>query len=125
MRIRSYIPGVALVASCAIAALPATAQQPTEVSTSQTPLIKTQTRLVLVDTVVTDKKGNPVRDLTAKDFKVFEDNKEQQIASFSAGTVRNPGLTVCSLPAPGVTGDSTSASRARSETPARKLSRIR
>src|SRR5579872_4747316 len=46
-------------------------------------VIRTETRLVLVDTVVTDKKGNYIRDLTAKDFKVWEDNKEQAIQSFS------------------------------------------
>ncbi len=47
------------------------------------PTIKSETREVLVDAVVVDKKGNPLRDLTAKDFKVFEDNKEQAISSFS------------------------------------------
>jgi VWFA-related protein len=46
-------------------------------------IIRTETKLVLVDTVVTDKKGNYVHDLTAKDFKVWEDNKEQTIKSFS------------------------------------------
>jgi VWFA-related protein len=46
-------------------------------------IIKTQTRLVLVDTVVTDKKGAYIRDLTAKDFRVWEDNKEQAITSFA------------------------------------------
>jgi len=46
--------------------------------------IKAEARLVLVDTVVTDKKGNYVRDLTAKDFRVWEDNKEQTISSFSS-----------------------------------------
>ncbi|MBV8906951.1 MAG: VWA domain-containing protein, partial [Acidobacteriia bacterium] len=46
-------------------------------------LIQTETRLVLVDSVVTDKKGEYIRDLTAKDFKVWEDNKEQTIKSFS------------------------------------------
>lgn len=46
-------------------------------------VIKTETRLVLVDTVVTDKKGSYIKDLTAKDFKVYEDNKEQTIKSFS------------------------------------------
>jgi len=45
--------------------------------------IKAESRLVLVDTVVTDKKGNYVRDLEQKDFKVWEDNKEQTIKSFS------------------------------------------
>ncbi len=38
---------------------------------------------MLVDTVVTDKKGNYVRNLTAKDFKVWEDNKEQTIKTFA------------------------------------------
>jgi VWFA-related protein len=47
-------------------------------------VIHKETRLVLVDTVITDKKGKYVRDLTQKDFKVFEDNKEQPVVSFSA-----------------------------------------
>jgi VWFA-related protein len=45
--------------------------------------IHAETRRVLVDSVVTDKKGNYIRDLTAKDFKVWEDNKEQPIKSLS------------------------------------------
>src|SRR5580704_10224278 len=45
--------------------------------------IHVETRLVLVDAVVTDKKGGYVRDLTAKDFKVWEDNKEQAVKNFS------------------------------------------
>ena len=55
-------------------------------------VIRTETKLVLVDTVVTDKKGNYVKDLEAKDFKVWEDNKEQAIKSFSfeAGTASHP-----------------------------------
>jgi VWFA-related protein len=59
------------------------AQQPaTEASAGDT-TIRKETRLVLVDTVVTDKKGTYIRDLTVKDFKVWEDNKEQPIKSFS------------------------------------------
>jgi VWFA-related protein len=46
-------------------------------------IIRTETKQVLVDAVVTDKKGNYVRDLAQKDFKVAEDNKEQNIKSFS------------------------------------------
>ena len=73
-----------LVGSWMVLSTPASiAQQPAEVPASETPLIKAQTRLVLVDTVVTDKKGNYIRDLAAKDFKVWEDNKEQAITSFS------------------------------------------
>ena len=51
---------------------------------SSTPVFKAETRLVLVDTIVTDKKGNYISGLTAKDFKVWEDDKEQPIKSFSA-----------------------------------------
>lgn len=46
-------------------------------------IIRTETKLVLVDAVVTDKKGNYIHDLEAKDFRVYEDSKEQQIQSFS------------------------------------------
>jgi VWFA-related protein len=46
-------------------------------------VIQSETRVVLVDTIVTDKKGDYVRNLAAKDFKVYEDNKEQAIKSFS------------------------------------------
>jgi len=46
-------------------------------------VIKTETRVVLVDAVVTGKKGEYVRDLTAKEFRVFEDGTEQKITSFS------------------------------------------
>src|SRR6266446_2193708 len=73
-------------------ALPQEAQQASPQRGSQQPVatvpgvIKTQTNLVLVDAVVTDKKGNYIRDLEAKDFTVSEDNKEQTITSFSRGT---------------------------------------
>lgn len=46
-------------------------------------VIRVETNVVLVDAVVTDKKGNYVRDLKQKDFKVFEDGKEQAVKSFS------------------------------------------
>jgi len=60
------------------------AQQPADQAPSNgSPTIHAETRLVVVDTVVTDKKGNYVRDLAAKDFKVWEDNKEQAIKNFS------------------------------------------
>lgn len=37
---------------------------------------------VMLDVVIRDKKGRPVRDLTAADFEVFEDGVKQQIESF-------------------------------------------
>src|SRR5579863_9676562 len=58
-------------------------QSAVQASTGGSPTIQAETRLVVVDSVVTDKKGNYVRDLTVKDFKVWEDNKEQSIKNFS------------------------------------------
>ncbi len=48
-------------------------------------MIKSESKLVIVDAVVTDKKGNYVHDLKQGDFKVYEDNKEQQVSQFSSG----------------------------------------
>jgi len=55
-----------------------------------TPVFKAETRLVLVDAVVTDGKKNYITDLTAKDFKLWEDNKEQGIKSFSVESAASP-----------------------------------
>src|SRR5580693_8776166 len=55
---------------------------------AQTPAggsIKAETREVRVDVVVTDKKGNYVQDLTTNDFRLYEDDKQQSINSFSFG----------------------------------------
>ncbi|MGB7763006.1 MAG: VWA domain-containing protein [Bryobacteraceae bacterium] len=50
-----------------------------------TPLkIKSESRLVLVDAVVTGRKDAPVHGLTASDFHVFEDGKEQTITAFQS-----------------------------------------
>jgi VWFA-related protein len=46
-------------------------------------VLKTETHVVLVDAVVTNKKGEFIHDLTQKDFKVYEDNREQTISSLS------------------------------------------
>ena len=82
----TFLIGTICIAVCQVAILAglAQAQQPAaEGPAGDTTTIHKETRLVLVDTVVTDKKGNYVRDLAAKDFKVWEDNKEQPIKSFS------------------------------------------
>lgn len=51
--------------------------------TLQSETLKVTTRIVVLDVVVTDKKGNLVhRDLTRDDFTVFEDKQPQTIRSF-------------------------------------------
>lgn len=71
MRFRQF----ALIACLVAAAIAQTPAGP--------PIIRTETRVVLVDAVVTDKSGAAVKGLTAKDFHVFEDNKEQPVQSAS------------------------------------------
>jgi VWFA-related protein len=46
-------------------------------------VLKTVTRLVVVDVVVTDHKGEPVPDLAANNFTLLEDGKEQKIRVFN------------------------------------------
>ena len=50
------------------------------------PIIRAEKKLVLVDVVVTDKKGQYVQGLTVKDFKLWEDKDEQNIETFSTET---------------------------------------
>jgi hypothetical protein len=74
--------------SSAPAAAPAPPQQ--QAPPADNPhAIKAETNEVRVDVVVTDKKGNYITDLTQKDFKVYEDNKEQPVNSFSFGADPN------------------------------------
>ncbi len=46
------------------------------------PTFRTGINFVSVDTIVTDRKGNPVDDLTPDDFEVFEDGQPQAIETF-------------------------------------------
>src|SRR5260370_3814837 len=48
-------------------------------------VIKKESRLVLVDAVGTDKKGNYIRDLAQNDFKDYEGNKKQPMSILSTG----------------------------------------
>ncbi len=52
-------------------------------SQQKVPTIKVTTRLVLVDVVATDHKGNAIPDLKAEDFTVLEDGKQQQVRVFN------------------------------------------
>ena len=71
-------------------------------------VLKVTTRLVTVDVVARDRHGNPVRDLTAKDFQISEQSgshkSQQQIASFrlldrSLAKASDPERAALQLPA--------------------------
>jgi hypothetical protein len=78
-----------------------TEQKPAPVYESAT-VLKTITRLVVVDVVATDKNG-PVANLERDDFTVLEDGKEQQIRVFNfqqphAGAPATAAATTEKLP---------------------------
>jgi VWFA-related protein len=61
-------------------------------STVAQPVIRAETATVVVDVIVTDRKGRHVSGLTAQDFRVFEDNAPQTVASFTAPAARQPAV---------------------------------
>jgi VWFA-related protein len=93
--------GVVLVVS------PLWAETPS-VHTPPAASIRVTTHMVLVDVVVTGKKGNPVTDLTRDDFKLVEDGKPEKLAVFSrypevspeAGSAGTPTESTSATPTP-------------------------
>ncbi len=79
-----------LVAAAALAAQdapPPVASPTTDVPSgaeTEAPSFPSRIEQVVVDVVVTDKEGNPIRGLTREDFRVFEDDAAQKVVSFDA-----------------------------------------
>src|SRR5258708_28718880 len=73
-----------LLIGCPLAAMPQTGQsaQP-ESQTSPQITIRTTTRLVVLDIVATDAKGNAVKDLKPEEVQILENGKEQKKRDFS------------------------------------------
>jgi VWFA-related protein len=69
---------------------PMTAQNPAPAQRQDEPRIRIGTAEVTLDVVVRDKKGRPVKDLTASEFEIYEDGVRQQSESFRLA-VREPG----------------------------------
>jgi VWFA-related protein len=69
---------------------PLTAQNPAPAQRQDEPKIRIGTAEVTLDVVVRDKKGRPVKDLTAPEFEIYEDGARQQVESFRLA-LREPG----------------------------------
>jgi VWFA-related protein len=67
----------------------ATSQQDQPPADGTRGVVKSATRLVVVDVVATDSKGQPVLGLKAEDFIVSEDSRPQKISDFS---LQQPGV---------------------------------
>jgi VWFA-related protein len=77
---------LSLVPVLFVAALPAVAygqNTAAPASGGAETILRSETRVVLVDAAVIDRKNRFARDLTQKDFHIREDGKEQKITSFS------------------------------------------
>lgn len=78
-RTLSYTAALAITVSALALTLRLRAEQ---TSDDGTPVIRSQSRLVLVDVVARDASGRPISGLSANDFVVLEDGKPQQIRAF-------------------------------------------
>src|SRR5215471_21599663 len=89
---RSYAIGILLLL-LSLFGLSLAQSQPGKQSASAEPktVVKTTTRLVIVDVVATNGKGEPISDLKTQDFKVLENGKEQEIRVFD---FQHPGQKV-------------------------------
>ncbi|MGD1021621.1 MAG: VWA domain-containing protein [Candidatus Sulfotelmatobacter sp.] len=65
-------------------------------------VFRSQTVLIQVPVVVTDKAGAHIHGLPKEQFRIFEDGKEQKIASFEEVVANNTPLAPSPAPAPGV-----------------------
>jgi len=74
---------VVLVGGVGAASLVTQAQQQQQPAAHATGTVQAGVTAVLVDVVVRDKHGMPVRDLQQSDFEVFEDGVAQTIGSFT------------------------------------------
>jgi VWFA-related protein len=69
-------------------------------ATEQQPTFRSSVRLVNVTVIAHDSAGRPVRGLTASDFRVFEDGKEQKVEVFAADHLAPPPAAPAALTAP-------------------------
>ncbi|HEV2992684.1 MAG TPA: VWA domain-containing protein, partial [Candidatus Angelobacter sp.] len=62
---------------------PSETQQKQDQPSESIPVLRTTTRLVVVDVVALDEHGQPVTDLGERDFNLLEDDRPQQVRVFS------------------------------------------
>jgi VWFA-related protein len=75
-------------------------QKPPPSQADSVPTFRSQARVVLVDVIVSDKKGQFVPGLKAEDFTVEEDHKPQRISGFNVHRYEAPrALPAMQLPA--------------------------
>ncbi len=93
-----YLPSISVFLFVIIFALSSLAQEKTAPTPTPTPesdeIIRISSKLVLIDALVLDKKGNQVKDLTPDDFEVYQDGQLQKITNFSYMDGKNPNSVI-------------------------------
>jgi VWFA-related protein len=80
MRIR--VSSILVVVLAFSSANSITSQTTAQQQRQEDPVVRIRANEVSLDIVVRDKKGRPVRDLSAADFEIYEDGVRQQIGAF-------------------------------------------
>ncbi|MEO8378224.1 MAG: VWA domain-containing protein [Acidobacteriota bacterium] len=112
---------ILVVALAAALALPAPAQNNKNQEPELPKLVENiDVRLINVDVVVTDKRGNPVPNLTKEDFEIFENNVAKPITNFYEVQGTQAKNVVGEVPEPAPT----TAEAKRVETPENMKRRI-
>ncbi|HNV03666.1 MAG TPA: VWA domain-containing protein [Vicinamibacterales bacterium] len=128
----------AAVAVLMLGALALPAGQAERPSAQRTPVFRSGRDLVVVNVVVRDKSGAPVRGLTRDDFAVFEDNRPQTIESFDLEEldavtgrleIADSLLAAAARPAPGAArapaGEAAKAAEVPAPLPSRPVADLR
>lgn len=88
-RINSFFVFMVLPLMCALSSTADVLAQNSQEGVYQSKeVLRANTRLVVVDVVATDNKGQPVKDLQAQDFTMLENGTQQKISEF---TFHHPG----------------------------------
>jgi len=77
---KSLLPALAVIVVFAVAVF---AQTPRPTPPAEDDVVRITTSLIQLDVTVTDKKGNPIRDLRPEEVEIFENGKKQAISNFS------------------------------------------
>jgi VWFA-related protein len=97
---RSFTSALLSPVFCALlTSLVAAQQKPSPTAAESVPTFRSQTRVVLVDVIVSDKGGQFVPGLKAEDFTLEEDGKAQRISGFNLQRYEAPrALPALQLP---------------------------
>jgi VWFA-related protein len=92
-----------------------TAQQPSPPPKDPGLVLRVTTRMVLVDALVLDKEGHPVKGLKPDDFTLTEDGVRQSIASFSERNSEHPNAAPLPTLPPHVTTNRPAVTQANAQ----------